>query len=219
MGKTLKSGLHGIANKMIGIVWVEGCYWETVGLINLIAEQGICIRPFSTNITPSPADVVILAWSSAPLLGWGQYLYQMERLVQHHRCTVIVLHPPGMKIVPCTPRTYLCNGKIPPDVLYDCLIHILMEGYGKNYREQMVLPVQRPMNLADLPDLSERFRHTDVLLMSGSHKHQCQDIYRERQTLTSRAGFRSTHNFRVFITGVYFPYYMERGRIWHPDIL
>lgn len=190
---------------MTRTIWVEGCYWETAGIICFMAKRGLSVRPLLADNHPASKDVVIVASSSAPLLGWGQYLCRMEQLAQKYHCTLIALHPPGMKIIPRTPRTYLCDGKVSPEAMYNCLMNILLSWHGKKSRGEVILPESGKLKLAELPGLSERFRHTENQLISQTQKQQCGDLYRERQRLTSRAGFRCIHNFRLFITGVYFP--------------
>lgn len=198
----LRKGLR----KIMRTIWTEGVYWEKYGIMNLLTERGMSVQPLTPGRHPSPKDVVILAYSSAPLMGWSRYLYLMDNIAQKYSCTVVVLHPPGMGVIPRTPRTYLCNGLVPVDVLFSELMRIMSGRYDKKTQVEKSSPAKPGLTkLTDLLALSNQFRQTDSLLLSRSPKKECAVIYRKRQTLTTRAGFRCIHLFRIFITGVYFP--------------
>ncbi|MDQ9272990.1 hypothetical protein KJE05_24070 [Escherichia marmotae] len=178
-------------------VWVSGCSsYETTGAIHLLKERGISAGIFRPGNQFRPGDILILCFSSLPLLGWWRYLKIISWVAHRYDIRLIVLCPDEVHRagIVCGRNTVTVNGE------RSC-IHLsqsLQQAVQRCLSEEILTPYRECVGLSFLE------RAVQALRIDPAGESDCpaaRRAYYRREQMVQRLGFVSLMKLKVFMAG------------------
>lgn len=178
-------------------VWVAGCSsYETTGVIHLLREGGISAELFRPGEQLRARDMLILCFSSAPLLGWWRYLKITQWMMHRYDIRLIVLCPAEVHRagIVCGRNTVAVNGE------RSC-IHLsrsLQQAVRRRLSEERLAPYREYIRQFFL----ERAVQALQIYPAGeSDIPAARRAYYRREQMVQRLGFTSLLKLKIFMTG------------------
>lgn len=154
------------------------------------------VRPFRAGDRFSAGDILILCFSSVPLLGWSRYLKITQWVAHRYDIRLIILCPDEVY------QTGILNGKkrVAVNGRHDCfhLSHVLQQAVMCWPGEEMVHSRTREW-------LSFWSMASQALLarpVSESERSSVRKEYNRRWLLVQHMGFSSLLKLKVFMAGL-----------------
>ena len=178
-------------------VWVSGmCYYETTGVIHLLNSNGIVTRNFRAGSSLCSGDILIIGFSSVPLLGWWRYLKLTQWVANRYDVQLIII---------CSENVY-CSGVIRgrnmvaingERELFQLTLELLpiVQNFsrkgGKEHHQKYMWSVfqEKASQALSISPSSE----TDVI--------RARKAYSQRSLMLQHLGFATLLKLRVFMAG------------------
>lgn len=173
-----------------GNIIVTGlCEFEVLGIRALLEAQGCVVRSL-TGTTPARDDLLIVALSSMPSLGWGKHLVMLDALSDRMPCRMTVLVPDGL----CGVVSGLVNVSVRPG---DAALPVVADGLQSVIRMWRQGVDREGVSRRHLTPKMQGALNRVVVGRVANSKTE----YTHRHLAMGRLSFRSVRQFRAFIAG------------------